>query len=335
MSDKKYQVFISSTFKDLSDERRKALDILLMANCIPAGMEAFVATDNEQFEVIKKVIDLCDYYILIIGKMYGTVNPATKVSYTEMEYDYAKSKDIPVLVFVIDDSVVLPDGKQEKDKIKIERLDNFRKKAMTNRLVSTWKTSDELIGAIAISIMRAKNEINRPGWQRATDYDEASLRREIMELQKTNKNLLKDLTNAESTIASFAEQPNVAFEECEIDIETWYPSNSGSGIGFKTVQVSHTINVGLPKLFSIIATEMMDVKISEIHIENTIESSNLFSRSFHIRDKQLVKRVLNQLKALKLVTSSWDEKKSVLLWGLTDKGRKVRDDMILIRNPSK
>ena len=58
-----------------------------MADCIPAGMEAFVATDNEQFEVIKKVIDLCDYYILIIGKMYGTVNPATEVSYTEMEYD--------------------------------------------------------------------------------------------------------------------------------------------------------------------------------------------------------------------------------------------------------
>jgi len=54
MSDKKYQVFISSTYSDLIDERRKVLDILLMADCIPAGMEAFVATDIEQFEVIKK-----------------------------------------------------------------------------------------------------------------------------------------------------------------------------------------------------------------------------------------------------------------------------------------
>jgi hypothetical protein len=156
MSDKKYQVFISSTFSDLIDERRKALDILLMADCIPAGMEAFVATDNEQFEVIKKVIDLCDYYILIIGKRYGSVNPDTGVSYTEMEYEYAKNKDIPVLVFAIDDSVVLPCDKQEQDDKKIEYLKNFRKKALTNRLASIWKTSDELTGALAISIMRAK-----------------------------------------------------------------------------------------------------------------------------------------------------------------------------------
>ena len=74
MATKKYQVFISSTFADLADERRKALDVLLMADCIPAGMEAFVATDLEQFEVIKRVIDLCDYYILIIGKRYGSVD---------------------------------------------------------------------------------------------------------------------------------------------------------------------------------------------------------------------------------------------------------------------
>lgn len=52
--DKKYQIFISSTYMDLKEERRKILDVLLMADCIPAGMEAFVATDVEQFEVIKK-----------------------------------------------------------------------------------------------------------------------------------------------------------------------------------------------------------------------------------------------------------------------------------------
>lgn len=51
MAEKKYQVFISSTYSDLVDERRRILDILLMADCIPAGMEAFVATDVEQFDV--------------------------------------------------------------------------------------------------------------------------------------------------------------------------------------------------------------------------------------------------------------------------------------------
>ena len=183
MGNKKYQVFISSTYSDLVEERRKILDILLMADCIPAGMESFVATDAEQFEVIKKVIDLCDYYVLIIGKRYGSVNPQTGLSYTEMEYDYAKQRGVPVLVFAINEAVELPDEKVEKENSKIEALKQFRLKALTNRLASVWMTPDELTGALAIAIMRAKSEIERPGWQRATDYDEATLRREIMTLQ--------------------------------------------------------------------------------------------------------------------------------------------------------
>ena len=112
--DKKYQVFISSTYTDLIEERKKVQEILLMADCIPAGMEAFVAANDEQFEVIKKVIDLCDYYVLIIGGRYGSINKTTGLSYTEMEYDYAVSQGIPVLVFAIDESIKLSEKKKTK-----------------------------------------------------------------------------------------------------------------------------------------------------------------------------------------------------------------------------
>ena len=114
MDEKKYQIFISSTYNDLVEERKKAADVILTAGCIPAGMENFVATDDEQFTVIKKVIDLCDYYVLIIGGRYGTVNPQTGKSYTEMEYDYAIEKKIPVLVFAIDNVDGLEESKKEK-----------------------------------------------------------------------------------------------------------------------------------------------------------------------------------------------------------------------------
>lgn len=174
--EKKYQVFISSTYADLIEERRRVLDVLLMADCIPAGMEAFVATDMEQFEVIKKVIDLCDYYILIIGRRYGSMNESKKLSYTEMEYDYAISKGIPVLVFALDETVNLSPDKVDTDIHKLTKLDDFRKKDMRNRLASIWRSSDDLVGKLAISIMKAKTEISRPGWQRAT-YDEISLRK--------------------------------------------------------------------------------------------------------------------------------------------------------------
>ena len=103
----KYQVFISSTYSDLYKERKQVLDILLMADCIPAGMENFVATDDEQFNVIKKVIDLCDYYVLILGKRYGSVNEKTGISYTEMEYNYCNDLLIFNQIFLVITAVLV------------------------------------------------------------------------------------------------------------------------------------------------------------------------------------------------------------------------------------
>jgi hypothetical protein len=89
--DKRYQIFISSTFTDLQEERAKVQQAVMELECIPAGMEAFPAIDEEQFEFIKKVIDDCDYYLLVIGGRYGSVSEEAGLSYTEMEYDYADS----------------------------------------------------------------------------------------------------------------------------------------------------------------------------------------------------------------------------------------------------
>lgn len=326
MAEKKYQVFISSTYTDLIEERRKILHILLMADCIPAGMEAFVATDDEQFEVIKRVIDLCDYYVLIIGKKYGSVNPTTGFSYTEMEYEYAKEKGIPVLVFAIDDSVALLENKVEQDFGKIEKLRLFREKAMTNRLASIWKTSDELVGQLAIAIMRAKSEISRLGWQRAVDYDEASLRREIMDLQTQKNDLGTKLHDANNVIASLTIQNNVAFDDCKIPIDYYYYDGN-----FRS---NKSKSITLPEIFSVIAIEMMDVTITESGISDAIKNQ-MFTSKIYFTDHQLIKRIMNQFKALGLVYSFWSKEKSNLFWGLTTKGEKARNDMNLIRNVGK
>lgn len=325
MNDKKYQVFISSTYADLAEERKKILDVLFMADCIPAGMEAFVAADTEQFEVIKKVIDLCDYYVLIIGKRYGSIHPDTGKSYTEMEYDYAIEQGIPVLVFAIDENIQLTSDKVETDKSKIEKLKMFRTKAMTNRLASIWATPEDLTGKLAISIMKARTEIKRPGWQRAVDFDEASLRREIMELKNENKKLADDLKVAREEISFLTEETDIAFENCEVKIEYHYQSQSGLRAG--------SINVSLQDLFITIATEMMEVSIAEPLVEKVIKVKFLCGKKeSRFDDKQFVKKMLNQYRALNLMYSCWNNDNRELYWGLTNKGRNVRDDTILIRN---
>ena len=325
MNNKKYQVFISSTYTDLVEERKKILDVLFMADCIPAGMEAFVAADTEQFEVIKKVIDLCDYYVLIIGKRYGSIHPDTGKSYTEMEYDYAIEQDIPVLVFAIDDNIELASDKVETDEDKIEKLKKFRSRAMTNRLASIWGTTEDLTGKLAISIMKAKTEIKRPGWQRAVDFDEVSIRREIMELKNENEQLENDLKVAREEISSLTEQTNIAFENQEIKIEYHYYEDHRTRYGRKTTN--------LKEIFKVIATEMLDVSIDEQSVEEAIKTKFLLgSYGMHFNDDQFVKKILNQYRALNLISSSWSNNNKKIYWGLTKKGRKVRDDLILIRN---
>ncbi len=158
--EKKYQVFISSTYEDLKEERKNVIETLLMMDCIPAGMEAFCAADEEQFEYIKRVIDLCDYYVLIIGKRYGSISELTGKSYTEMEYDYAKSKNIPILVFPVYADVDKPSDGHEKE------LNVFKKKAYGKKLGAYWKNPDDLSKKVAISLEKAMKLNNRPGWIR-------------------------------------------------------------------------------------------------------------------------------------------------------------------------
>ena len=329
MAEKKYQVFISSTFSDLKEERRKILDILLMADCIPAGMEAFVAADIEQFEVIKKVTELCDYYILIIGKRYGSISEQTGLSYTEMEYEYAKELGIPVLVFAMDEEVEVTPDKIDREPRKVDALKRFRQNALTNRLATIWKTQAELTSSVAISIMRATKEIQRPGWQRATEYDEASLRREIMNLQKEKEKLTADLMEANSQISSLTQVSDLAFDGCKVEIK--YKKHSGN-----YSPIYSSVEKTLPEVFKIIATQMMDVALAEKAIESTLLLW-LFPREtfkYSFVDNQLIKLILNQLKALGLIYSNWNKDRSELYWGLTIRGEAERNQMILVRNTS-
>lgn len=160
MEKKKYQIFISSPYKDLKVQRTKAIQAILNMGHLPSGMELFVAANEEQFEYIKRAIDDSDYYVLILGKCYGTISPATKKSYTEMEYEYAISKNKPILAFLSDEDINL--NFQDKNIENIKKLRNMVLNA--NRLVKFWKSDEDLIECIIISLNNAFANNPQSGW---------------------------------------------------------------------------------------------------------------------------------------------------------------------------
>jgi len=120
---KKYQIFVSSTYEDLKNERDQVIKAILEMGHFPVGMEMFSAADEQQWKLIQREIDRSDYYIVIVAHKYGSVDNG--ISYTEKEYDCASQRQIPILGFVIDDAANWP----------AEKIDKYRPTAKALRLL--------------------------------------------------------------------------------------------------------------------------------------------------------------------------------------------------------
>ena len=115
----------------------------------------FPASDSDKFDLIKRVIDLCDYYVVIIGGRYGSVDDVAQVSYTELEYDYAVETGTPVMAFLHGDPGKIPAEKMDLDKELRDKLDAFRAKT-EERMVKYWHDSGDLKGQVALAIIQVR-----------------------------------------------------------------------------------------------------------------------------------------------------------------------------------
>lgn len=189
--DKRYQVFVSSTYADLKEERQHVLQALMEMDCIPAGMELFPAADEEQWTFIQKVIDDCDYYLLIIGGRYGSVT-SDGISYTEKEFDYAVDKGLKIVALIHGKPEDIPFGKSESNPELRKKLSEFRDKVMDGRLVKFWESSKELPGLVALSLTKTLKMYPAIGWVRANKIASDELLIEINQLRKENQKLKEE-----------------------------------------------------------------------------------------------------------------------------------------------
>lgn len=191
-SEKRYQIFISSTFADLEEERRMVMEAIISLNCFPAGMEMFPATDTEQLNYIKSVIDQSDYYVLILAGRYGSL-AKDGISFTEKEYQYAKRSGIPILVFIRKNIELLPSKYVDENR---EKLEKFKNKVKRGRLVRFWSNPMELKFLIIDSLRRAFDTHPRKGWIREESLlsNNISLNEMPDSKSKLNYNIDKTIT---------------------------------------------------------------------------------------------------------------------------------------------
>lgn len=217
MDDKKYQVFVSSTYIDLIDARKKIIETVLSLYHFPVGMEMFSADDSEQWEIIRETIDASDYYVIIIGHKYGSTS-VSGISYTEMEYDYAKSLNIPVLAFIRNRDVSTKQNEREGDLSKAKELERFIEKAKANKMCDFWESIDDLATKVAIALPKIMRRHQRIGWVRGDMSNSKEVSEALAELTRENKQLREQVRKYEVQLEGDKPVLNLSMLDSDISL---------------------------------------------------------------------------------------------------------------------
>ncbi|MEM4994885.1 DUF4062 domain-containing protein [Priestia sp. SB1] len=197
---KKLQVFISSTYLDLQEERQVAVQSVLNAGHIPAGMELFKSGDQSQKETIKKWIDESDVYMLILGGRYGSIEKESGKSYTHWEYDYAGESGKPRFSIVIsDDALQLKVKKEGHEVIEKENYMLYQgfKNEVLNKISKFYNDIKDIKLVVYESLKEYEGDKSVTGWvsgkelinYRNTDKENAKLLKENIKIKDEVKRL--------------------------------------------------------------------------------------------------------------------------------------------------
>lgn len=216
--EKRFQVFVSSTYEDLITEREIISMAVLRSHNIPSGMELSSGANERTLDVIYRWIDDSDFYLLVLGGRYGSLDTSTGVSYTELEYNYAKAHGKPVIVLWLTEEYI--DKKISRGKISAriayERINadkwmNFKRRVTQDSFCIPVSDSSELEAKVFAALDSVKKSHSLGGWIKTSDVLEEILdqyakytncyldivakgkytRREIEDLLKTLQGVIK------------------------------------------------------------------------------------------------------------------------------------------------
>jgi hypothetical protein len=251
--EKRHQVFVSSTYQDLEHERQEVMHALEL-DCIPSGMELFPAANESQWSLIQKVIQDCDYYILIIGGRYGSIGP-DGLSYTEMEYRYALSLGKPTVAFLHKEPGKIFSDRTEQTSEGKEKLKAFRELVQT-KLCKFWTTPQDLGSVVSRSLIQLIRTTPAVGWVRADELPDRDATLELLRLRKKNEELEFELQRARTTAPKGTEDLVQGSEKFEIHFS--FDGGYAGDFGLNATKYTSQLFVTWNKLFGVLAPLMIN-----------------------------------------------------------------------------
>jgi hypothetical protein len=330
--DKKYQVFVSSTYEDLQEERKAVMEALLQMNCFPVGMEYFNAADDSQWDVITSLIDECDYYVLIVAGRYGSIDAASGISYTQKEYEYAVKKNIPVISFVYKDINQLPSGKVEHNPDVLKKLEEF-KNEIGKKLWQTWDNKDSLASAVVLSLNKLIKSKPRTGWVRYVSLT-AEANKQILELKEENEALKAKLKQVEDEDPKGIEEFQQGDDVVSISVSYYFGGRHYLKVGLSWNRI---VSILAPILVDESSEERMKSIFIDSIREDILKNNKNYEPNYHRIEEESFQQIKVQLIALRIIELS-DRKRTVkdteTYWHLTPYGFRVMMNLKALKKKS-
>ena len=159
---KKYQFFISSTYKDLQEQRDVIARTIIRNDNFYIGMENFHAVNTNQLNYLKNNIAQSDYFVLVIGKNYGSIIKEKNISYTHYELKIATELKKPILLFICNNKSILT-GEDEP----IENQEKFTKFVEEAKSIANpcyFANNDQLSSDLSFSLHDIIKTYPQKGW---------------------------------------------------------------------------------------------------------------------------------------------------------------------------
>jgi hypothetical protein len=157
-------VMISSTAIDLPEHRKQAIEACQRLGFIPNAMEHLPARDADAMRVSLEMVEQSDIYLGIYAWRYGYVPEGHDISVTEMEYDRAVERGIPILVFTIHKDHPLLIEMVETRPGAQEKLAALKEKACKNRGRAEFRSPEDLRAHIlhALTDLKERQRAGQP-----------------------------------------------------------------------------------------------------------------------------------------------------------------------------
>lgn len=319
MLDTRYQIFISTSGRDMQPERMVLSQTLVGMGFFAWGLEHRTPLTTT---LARRQIDECDYVILLLGSQYGEQS-ISGVSYLSLEYEYALSQAKPIIVFMHEQPENREIDLQETHPQLKDKFLEFRKKLLHEaEHIFYFKTPRELELAVRLNIPLMVEQHMGQGWVPA--HQAQQLQDEIRLLRSKILQLEQRVIEPSIQLNEVAPQDIFAFE---YQIQAFQDGNFKELKRQRQMTWSQLLSVLAKRFETAVPEENFGICLNEYLNQAGLEDARQELPRAHavacaqINHKALF-RIKNQMQSQGWIVPTQTEQ-SYGLWKLTTKAQKI------------